>query len=85
MILKLRYKIQLFRSARQGLLVIISLFVIGSLWDSFAVFRGYWRFKEAFFIGISIGVMPLEEYLFMLIIPFLVLLLYRIMTRKYHN
>jgi len=82
MSLKLRYRIQLFKSVKEGLLVIISLFVIGALWDSYATLRGYWSFEEEFFIGITIGVMPLEEYLFMLIIPFLVLVIYGIVTRK---
>jgi lycopene cyclase domain-containing protein len=82
MSLKLRYRIQLFKSVKEGLLVIISLFVIGALWDSYAILRGYWSFEEEFFIGIDIGVMPLEEYLFMLIIPFLALVIYGIVTRK---
>ena len=82
MILKLMYKIQLFKSVKEGLLVIFSLLVIGSLWDSYAILRGFWSFEEGFFIGINIGVMPLEEYLFMLVIPFLVLVLYRIVTRR---
>jgi lycopene cyclase domain-containing protein len=82
MSLKLRYRIQLFKSVKEGLLVIISLFVIGALWDSYAILRGYWSFEEEFFIGIDIGVMPLEEYLFILIIPFLALVIYGIVTRK---
>jgi len=80
--LKLKYKIQLFNSVKEGLLLAILLLVIGGLWDSYAILRGYWSFREEFFIGVDIGVMPLEEYLFMLIIPFLVLVLYKIVTEK---
>ena len=82
MSLKLKYKIQLFNSVKEGLLLTILLLVIGGLWDSYAIFRGYWSFEDEFFIGIDIGIMPLEEYLFMLIIPFLVLVLYKIVTEK---
>lgn len=82
MSLKLKYKIQLFNSVKEGLVLAILLLVIGGLWDSYAILRGYWSFEEEFFIGIDIGIMPLEEYLFMLIIPFLVLVLYKIVTRK---
>ena len=85
MSLKLKYKIQLFNSVKEGLLLAILLLVIGGLWDTYAILRGYWSFREQFFIGINIGVMPLEEYLFMLIIPFLVLVLYRIVTRKSYS
>ena len=82
MSLKLKYKIQLFKSVKEGLLLAITVLVIGALWDSYAILRGYWSFEKEFFIGIDIGVMPLEEYLFMLIIPFLVLVLYKIVTEK---
>lgn len=75
-------KIQLFKSIKEGLLVTVSLFTIGSLWDSFAILRGYWSYREEFLIGIKIGVMPFEEYLFMLVIPFLTLIIYRIVREK---
>jgi lycopene cyclase domain-containing protein len=81
-VVKLRRKLELFKSVKEGLLVIGFLFVIGSIWDSFAILRGYWSFREESFIGINIGVMPLEEYLFMLVIPFLTLTVYRIVRRK---
>ncbi len=79
---KLRYKLSLFKSAKEGALVLGSLFVIGSALDSFALFRGYWTYDEEFFIGAKIGVMPLEEYLFMVVIPFLTLTIYRMARRK---
>jgi lycopene cyclase domain-containing protein len=79
---KQKYKLKLFKSAREGALVFGSLFVIGSALDSFALFRGYWSYDEKFFIGIKIGLMPLEEYLFMIVIPFLTLTIYRIARRK---
>jgi lycopene cyclase domain-containing protein len=43
--------------------------------DSFAVLRGYWSINENgnFFVEIKIGVLPLEEYLFMIVIPYLTL------------
>ena len=82
MVLKLRYRIHLFKSVKEGLLVTFSLLVIGSLWDSYSILRGYWSYEDDFFIGINIGVMPLEEYLFMLVIPFLVLVVYKIVTNR---
>jgi len=81
-LVKLRYKLQLFKSAKEGLLVIGALFAIGSIWDSFAIFRGYWSYKEEFLVGIKIGVMPIEEYLFVLVIPFLTLIIYSLVRGK---
>jgi lycopene cyclase domain-containing protein len=78
---KWKLKLELFRSTREALAVIGSLFVIGSVWDSFSIFRGYWVFNNEYFVGITIGFMPLEEYLFMLVIPFMTLIVYRIARR----
>ncbi|MFQ6086946.1 MAG: lycopene cyclase domain-containing protein [Candidatus Bathyarchaeia archaeon] len=82
MFLKLRYDIQLFKSAKERMTFVIACLVIGIAWDSYAILRGHWSFGEPFFIRIKIGVMPVEEYLFMLIIPFSVLVLYKIVTEK---
>jgi lycopene cyclase domain-containing protein len=76
-----RLKLQLFRSLKETLKVIGSLFVIGTVWDSFSILRGYWVFNREFFVGINIGLMPLEEYLFILVIPFMTLVVYRIARR----
>jgi lycopene cyclase domain-containing protein len=70
-----------FRSLKEALTVIGSLFIIGSVWDSFSIFRGYWVFNKDFFLGINVGLMPMEEYLFMLVIPFMTLVVYRIAKR----
>ena len=79
---KLGYNLKLFKSSKEGALVFGSLFVIGSALDSLALFRGYWSYDEKFFVGVKVGVMPLEEYLFMIVIPFLTLIVYRMARRK---
>jgi lycopene cyclase domain-containing protein len=67
---------------KEALLFAVTCFVIGVVWDTYAILRGHWSFGEQFFVGVKIGVMPVEEYLFMLIIPFSVLVLYKIVTEK---
>jgi len=79
---KVRYGLRIFKSAKECVLVLGSLFVIGSGLDSFALLRGYWSLEAKFFVGIKIGVMPLEEYLFMLVIPILTLTVYRLVREK---
>lgn len=83
-IVNLRYKLQIFESSKQAVLVFVSLFAIGTVLDSFAVLRGYWTYDEngKFFVGIKIGVLPLEEYLFMIVIPFLTLTIYSLVRKK---
>jgi lycopene cyclase domain-containing protein len=80
--LKLKHRIQLFRSTKEALLFFLACLAIGVAWDSYAIFRGHWSFGEQFFAGIKLGLMPVEEYLFILIIPFSVLVLYKTITEK---
>jgi len=83
-IVNLKFKIQIFQTTKQAIIVLAALFVIGSTLDSFAVFREYWSYNVngGFFVGIKIGLLPLEEYLFMAAIPYLTLTVYGL-TRKY--
>ena len=83
-IVNLRFKLQIFESSKQALVVLVSLFVIGSVLDSFAVLRGYWSYNENknFFVGIRIGALPLEEYLFMIVIPYLTLTIFGIVRKQ---
>ena len=80
--LKFLRKLELFKSKKQAALTLVSLFVIGSALDSFALLRGYWSYQQEFFVGITIGVMPLEEYFFMVVIPFLAIVVYRFASRE---
>jgi len=82
-IVNLKFKTQIFESAKQAIIVLASLFVIGSVLDSFAVLRGYWSYNEKanFFVGIKIGALPLEEYFFMIVIPYLTLTIYGLIRK----
>jgi lycopene cyclase domain-containing protein len=79
---KFAFKLQLFTSKKHAALTLGSLFVIGSALDSYALIRGYWSFQQEFFVGIIIGVMPLEEYIFMIVIPLLTIVIYRLASGK---
>jgi lycopene cyclase domain-containing protein len=82
-LLNLGCKLQIFESPKQAVVVLVSLFVIGTVLDSFAVLRGYWSYNENmnFFIGIKIGALPLEEYLFMIVIPYLTLTIFGLVRK----
>lgn len=80
--LELKYHIHLYHSRKERILVTIIFFIVGVLWDSLAIFRGHWDFPGRGLLGVKIGLMPLEEYLFILIIPFWILTLYKILDKK---
>jgi lycopene cyclase domain-containing protein len=75
----------LFESKKHALLTLGSLFVIGSALDSLALVRGYWSYQQQFLVGVTIGLMPLEEYLFMLVIPLLTITVFRLTQAEKRN
>src|SRR5437867_1810345 len=77
------YKIHLYHSLKQRLFTVALFFVIGILWDSFALWRGDWVFPEGKNLGIKLGLMPVEEYLFILIIPYSVITIYKVIDAKF--
>lgn len=50
------------------------------VWDHFFTVWGVWGFNPRYLIGIYFGVMPLEEYLFFLIVPFACVFLYEVIN-----
>lgn len=80
-----RFRIQLYANRKQAVAIIFVLFFIGVLWDSLAIARGHWLFPSSHHLGIIIGNMPIEEYLFMLIQPYFVLVIYSLIKKFTDN
>lgn len=80
-----KYHINLFSGWKERFLITIFFFVVGSLWDTFSIWRGYWFFPAEKILGIKIGFMPLEEYLFMLIVPYFIMTFYKLIDSKFQE
>lgn len=74
---KLKYKVQAYKSIRHCILTVLLFLVVGVAWDHFAIYRGHWAFPGDGILGIHLGLMPLEEYLFLLVVPFWAIVMYR--------
>lgn len=48
------------------LLVVVAIFVV---WDAFAIVRGHWWFSPELTTGWRIGIIPVEELSFFVVIP----------------
>lgn len=72
------FKLRLFSSFRHALLLYVVVLVIAVMWDQFAIWRGHWSFNEKFLLGSYIGYMPIEEYGFVLVMPYFGLVLYKL-------
>jgi lycopene cyclase domain-containing protein len=56
------------------------LFIIGVLWDQISVRLGIWSFSEYKIIGNLFGI-PIEEYIFMIFVPLLVITVYTFINK----
>lgn len=54
---------------RALLLALLPTLAVFSLWDIVGILRLHWTYNPAFVTGINLGVMPLEELVFFLVIP----------------
>lgn len=80
--LEWKYRFHLYQTRKERILITLIFFVIGVAWDSFATIHKTWIYPGNGLVGIWIGVLPLEEYLFSLIVPFWILTVYRVLDKK---
>ena len=50
------------------LLALLPMLVVFSIWDVVGIVRDHWTYNPAFITGVHVGVMPLEELVFFLVI-----------------
>ena len=60
------------------------LFIIGFTWDQISVRLGIWSFSEDKIIGNLFGI-PIEEYIFIIFIPLLVITAYTFVNKIMKN
>ena len=80
--LEWKYHIHLYKSRKERIVIPVIFFIIGFLWDSLAVYRRHWTFEGSGLVGIKIGLLPIEEYLFFLIVPYFILTMYRFLKKE---
>lgn len=77
-----RYRLKLYRNARQMVVTVGFYFIVGVGWDMIGASRGQWTFDYENLLGLSAGVLPVEELLFMLIVPYGILVFYKFFGMK---
>ncbi|TAL58414.1 MAG: lycopene cyclase domain-containing protein [Nanoarchaeota archaeon] len=71
-------KVRLFKTRLQMLIFWAAAFFIGVVWDQFAIWRGHWFYPKGTTLGINLGFMPIEDYIFIFLICYAVLLAFKI-------
>ena len=76
------YQIRLYSSVKQMVVSVGFFFVVGITWDTTGATRGHWEFGYENLSGIRVGILPFEEVLFMLIVPYGILVFYKFFGMK---
>lgn len=53
------------------------------IWDAWAVSKGHWGFNPQYILGIYIGNLALEEVLFFITVPLVMLLVYQVVLQEF--
>lgn len=77
-----KYKVVLFKSKKHLITAYAILLLVSITWDQIAIYRGRWSFDERFLLGPHIGMMPIEEYAFMIIVPYFGLVIYKLLEKR---
>jgi len=59
---------------------LLILFIIGVIWDQLSVRLGIWSFSDEKVIGNLFGI-PIEEYIFFVFVPLLVITVYTLINK----
>ena len=72
-----RFNIHLFHSLKERIIVTSNIFVFGMIWDYYAIYHSHWTFPGNGLIGLRILGLPIEEFLFFIIVPYAALTMYK--------
>ena len=75
--IQLKYQIKLYKDMKHMVVTVALFVVVGLIWDMIGVTRGHWTFQSENLMGIRLGILPFEELLFMLVVPYSVLVFYK--------
>lgn len=72
---------RVYRRPRRLAVALLPMLVVFVSWDVAGILRGHWTYNPRFVTGLGIGVLPLEELVFFLVIPLCGLLTYEAVGR----
>lgn len=61
---------------------VLIFLITGSLMDTYSILRGFWKFSGKGLLGFKFGLMPIEEYIFMIVVPFWIITIYKLVENK---
>ena len=74
-------KIKVYPKIGRVVIYSVIFLIFGYIWDKYCVSHGHWVFNSNHILGIWIGGLPLEEYLFFVIVPYGSISVYEIVNK----
>ncbi len=78
-----KFQLKLFENKKQMLTFSLLEYIIGITWDTYAISRGHWVYPKEGVLGVFIGLMPVEDYLFIFVVPYFSLIIYKLVIKKF--
>lgn len=76
-ILEIIFKEKLFHNFKERIIWVAVFVLIGTVWDTWALINSHWVFTGRGILGIYIGVIPLEEFIWYLVVPYFAITVYK--------
>ncbi len=76
------YRLRLYDNRLERLIVTIFFFVISIGWDALGTVRSHWAYRGGNNSEIYFGPLPIEEYLFAIIVPYFIITMYVLLRKK---
>ena len=84
LVLSFEKRVQYFRHWKNAFLAALVIAVPFLIWDVLFTSWGFWGFNKDYLIGVEFLGLPLEEYLFFIVVPFACTFIY-VVCRHYFN
>lgn len=76
---------RVYRRPKALLAVLAPVVAVFAGWDLIAVRRGDWRYSARYILGPRLMSLPIEEWLFFVVVPVCALLTYEVLGRRAHG
>jgi lycopene beta-cyclase len=73
---------RVYRRPRRLATALLPVMVVYVVWDLVATTRGHWSFADRYILGVRLLGLPMEEWLFFLVVPICGLLTFEVLGRR---
>lgn len=77
-----KYELKLFKSKKHAAITLLIESLLIIFFDNIATLRQWWTLSGPGMLGITVGLLPIEEYSFAIIVPWFIIVCYKFVEKK---